>query len=827
MPPEARQKLLESIKQFGLPTKRRGSPRDSKLKMEFSVDEARVRTAFLQYVVDLMRGYRDYISWDEGCGSFNFREFLKSRAEFAAAPYFFHRFHGSQMLQMFIQRRFDFMKSAHKRIKKDKKDGGSVHLAEVQSRYHNGVGIREKAEESSENPVGILRNRSLVERYEMKEIETSQSKPLKLVRIRHLKRNGTWLNGWIRAEFLQDLVEDQLDVDEQTNELLFFDQLLEKPRSIEAANIFTKHFTPFNIDFPTKTIPPLTESDYTLAKQLSGFGTDDEMAFPIIPSSISTSGIAPPAPKYTAHPLSSSLSRQIDTNGSASEGVVQFPTEAQLKFAGLIKDRRVMMKLHKQCFYGKEVVEWMVKTGLASNATEAVEAGKHLQKRGMLHAVKRAWDIQINFSQSMMLFQFYGLHESNYTIGSPFDQDRLLDLFRQINRDRREGDNYEEKYYGRLKKRLKAHLGKKLSRKEKLKIRHFLRKRQRLDQSLEIKTLSDKRCVICTAAFGHGYKRWICTGKCGRTFCLACATDHGLVELGEPICDTCRPGAGEGYHRFRKHSKFCFANVQSPYVSKVGVRVLPLKRQPIYNGDVANGTRVAVSFQTQAVDDQLLKFMRVHNLDLNPNTWDVGYLRCDYLQNVSNIVEVPVTHDSIPFTPWKSPAKLLVSLMQFHKTARFRAKLYLGSSLHEGSSDKGVVGVVRWQDTAAAVFPTLLIPPHHYERSLELVLVLIVFVGDRVCGSCRIIVSFTRDSETHRVELVETNQSQDIAVAARGMVTVHTQWIDGAPGSSADACLLRDDAAMQHPHARTVINNMLSNSQPESNFTLTATGTVT
>ena len=46
------------------------------------------RHAFLQFVVDLMRGYRKYISWDGDNGSFKANEFCKDQAEFSAAPYF-------------------------------------------------------------------------------------------------------------------------------------------------------------------------------------------------------------------------------------------------------------------------------------------------------------------------------------------------------------------------------------------------------------------------------------------------------------------------------------------------------------------------------------------------------------------------------------------------------------------------------------------------------------------------------------------------------------------------------------------------------------------
>ena len=65
-------------------------------------------------------------------------------------------------------------------------------------------------------------------------------------------------------------------------------------------------------------------------------------------------------------------------------------------------------------------------------------------------------------------------------------------------------------------------------------------------------------------------------------------------------------------------------------------------------------------------------------------------------------------------------------------------------------------------------------------------------------------MSFLQDSETRRVELVVPDKTQRPAGTEKGMVTVQIEWVTGAPGTTAHTPLLRDEPAMQHPHARTV-----------------------
>ena len=101
----------------------------------------------------------------------------------------------------------------------------------------------------------------------------------------------------------------------------------------------------------------------------------DILSFPLLDEDAFMEGPSTAMVEYAVSAVSSSHSVVPDMS-PLNAVVERFPTAAQLKVSGLIRDRTWNLREYKQCFTGKEVVAFMLKAGLATTEQHALELGQ-------------------------------------------------------------------------------------------------------------------------------------------------------------------------------------------------------------------------------------------------------------------------------------------------------------------------------------------------------------------------------------------------------------------------------------------------------------------
>lgn len=103
---------------------------------------------------------------------------------------------------------------------------------------------------------------------------------------------------------------------------------------------------------------------------------------------------------------------------AAAIPVHHFPSEGEMRKNGFIKDRMWMFTKWREVFVGKDIVKFMVKTGLAADARAAVAMGQKLLEEGKIYYVGVNYFPKLNVFKNTFLF--YRWRGSEYWLSDDY-----------------------------------------------------------------------------------------------------------------------------------------------------------------------------------------------------------------------------------------------------------------------------------------------------------------------------------------------------------------------------------------------------------------------